>query len=125
MWLNSELDRRGWSRSEAARRGEVSASMMDKVIGGFSKPGLRFYRGIARAFNMPMEDVLRMAGILPTVPNQVQVRERPRVVYEVNGAELILALWRALSSEDQERVRDLMERLARVEARIIGADTGD
>ena len=64
-WLNRELDERGWSRSEAARRGEFSPSMLDKVIGGFANPGLDFCRGIARAFNMPLEDVFRRAGILP------------------------------------------------------------
>lgn len=39
--------------------------MLDKVIGGFANPGLDFCRGIARAFNMPLEDVFRRAGILP------------------------------------------------------------
>ena len=63
-WINQQLDERGWSRSEAARRGEFSPSMLDKVIGGFAQPGLDFCRGIARAFNMPLEDVFRRAGIL-------------------------------------------------------------
>lgn len=117
IWLNNELDQKGWSRSEAARRGGFSPSMMDKVIGGFSKPGIEFCRGVSRAFSVPLEDVFRLAGILPSAGRPV--RERRQIVYEVNGEERVLALWRALSSEDQRIVRELMERL-QPEARIIG-----
>jgi len=63
-WLNEELNQRGWSRSEAARRGEISPSMLDKVISGGANPGLEFCKAIARAFKMPPEIVLRKAGLL-------------------------------------------------------------
>ena len=43
-WIVDELNSRGWSRSEAARRGSISPSMMDKVITGSSEPGLVFPR---------------------------------------------------------------------------------
>lgn len=61
-WLLQELERRGWTRPEAARRAGVSASMFDKVINRFSRPGLIFYKGVARAFNMTLPEVLRIAG---------------------------------------------------------------
>ena len=57
-WLVEELDKRGWSRSEAARRGGLSASMFDKVINGYSKPGVKFIEGIARAFKMSSAEVM-------------------------------------------------------------------
>jgi len=60
-WIVSELERRGWSRSEAARRGRISASILDKVINQNSKPGLKFFEGIARAFEMDIDDVLSIA----------------------------------------------------------------
>lgn len=65
-----------------------------------------------------------MAGLL-TLPNapsgERPVRERVRVVYEFNGDELVLQLWRSLSPEDQRIVRDLMERLVpENQARVIG-----
>ena len=60
-WLDSQLRKHGWSRSEAARRGNISASMMDKVINGYSKPGVKFIEGIARAFNIPPEEAFRAA----------------------------------------------------------------
>lgn len=57
-WIVTELDKRGWSRSEAARRGKISPSMFDKVINGNSKPGVKFIEGIARAFNMSSAEVM-------------------------------------------------------------------
>jgi len=67
-WLTAELESRHWSRSEAARRGGISPSSFDKVINGYSQPGLAFCQGIARAFNMPLEYVFVQAGILPPEP---------------------------------------------------------
>ena len=54
----AELDKRGWSRSEAARRGGFSASMFDKVVKGHSKPGIKFFRGISTALGIPISDVI-------------------------------------------------------------------
>ena len=59
QWLYDELQHRGWSRREAARRGEISASMFDKVIGGYAKPGLEFCNAVARAFKITRQEVLR------------------------------------------------------------------
>lgn len=117
VWLDKELSDRGWSQSEAARRGEISSQMINAVVNGQANPGLDFCKGISRALKIPLEDVFRLAGILPTRA----VRERRRIVYEVHGEDLAMALWRALRPEDQELVRDLMERLAApVAPRIIG-----
>lgn len=66
-WLNDQLEQRGWSRSEAARRGRVSTSMFDKVINGYAKPGPEFCTGVARAFKIPPERVFREAGLLPAI----------------------------------------------------------
>lgn len=120
-WINTELNERGWSRSEAARRGGFSPSTLDKVIGGFSGPGPTLCRGLARAFERPPDEVFRLAGILPMQAKQPRpVRDSRRVVYEINGDEVLLAQYRALSAADQALVRDLIERLGRLEPRIIG-----
>ena len=69
-WLVDALNEKGWSRSEAAKRGNISASMMDKVINGSSEPGLVFYRGIAKAFKLTLIQVLEKAGEYTPGPNQ-------------------------------------------------------
>jgi transcriptional regulator with XRE-family HTH domain len=57
-WITSELERRGWSRREAARRGGFSPSILDKVVNGFSEPGVKFINGIAKAFEMDPSEVM-------------------------------------------------------------------
>jgi transcriptional regulator with XRE-family HTH domain len=57
-WIVTELQRRGWSRSEAARRGGISPSMFDKVINGYAKPGIRFIEGLAKAFGISTSEIM-------------------------------------------------------------------
>ena len=64
-WLVSELEKRGWSRAEAARRGGISSVAIDRVVNGSMNPGYRFTRGIAQAFGISDEEVARRAGLLP------------------------------------------------------------
>jgi transcriptional regulator with XRE-family HTH domain len=123
LWIGQELDRRGWSRSEAARRGSISPSAMDKVIGGFANPGIDFCRGVARAFGLPLEEVFRLAGILPPKPS-FNLRDR-KLVYHVgnNLDERLAVAFSRLAMADQELVITMAERLAGlVEGRIIGEE---
>ena len=107
-WLNEQLEERGWSRSEAARRGKISASALDKVIGGFSRPGLEFCQGIARAFKIPVEDVLRQAGILPMygeLPAQLRELMARVVVLPKTDQEMIVQALEALVSLAESRIQ--------------------
>jgi transcriptional regulator with XRE-family HTH domain len=120
-YLNAEMDRRGWSLRQMARRAVISHTTVVKMANGVGHPEVETCQALARALEVPVEDILRMAGILPSAPPPNQVRERVRVVYEVNGDDLVLRLWRALSPEDQRIVRDLMERLVpENQPRVIG-----
>ncbi len=98
-WLTDELERRGWSRSEAARRGGVSASMFDKVINGHAQAGPDFCNGVARAFRMAPETVFRRAGILPPLPPETaELAEAHRLFAQLprEQQELFLAQIRAV-----------------------------
>ena len=125
-WINTELDRRGWSRSEAARRGGVSDSMFSKVISGYAHPGIDFCRGVSRAFSVPLEDVFRLAGILPAklIPPELRVNQRG-VIYNIDTEERgrrIMAAFNSLSVDDQVLIMAIIERLTGVEPRIIGEE---
>lgn len=85
-----ELERRGWSRSEAARRGGISASMMDKVIEGYSGAGMKFYRGLAAAFGVSLLEVLQRAG-----------------EYDPAGQDDLDAIFHQLSPEDQAELLEI------------------
>lgn len=98
-WLTDELQKRGWSNSEVARRAGLGVSTITMVLNGQSKAGLEFCVKLAEALREPPEKVLRMAGLLPPEPEpsaeeaellhafrQLREGERALVVRMVRGA---------------------------------------
>jgi hypothetical protein len=67
-WIITEKDKRGWDDSMLAARANLSPAIMSLVLSEQRKPGLSFCKGIAKAFNEPPENILRMAGLLPPLP---------------------------------------------------------
>jgi len=70
-WLNAEIQARGWSIREVSRRAGLSHTAINNAMDGQSVR-LETYEGIARAFGMQLEDVLRAAGVLPALPEPVE-----------------------------------------------------
>jgi transcriptional regulator with XRE-family HTH domain len=70
-WLDARLKEKGWSRSEAARRGDISASMFDKVINRHAKPGLKFIEGVARAFKIDVADVMKYVNDSSAISDEI------------------------------------------------------
>jgi transcriptional regulator with XRE-family HTH domain len=64
-WLGQQLERRGWSYQDLADRAGFSRSGVSLVMTQRQGPGLDFCKGVARAFHLPPEYVLRKAGLLP------------------------------------------------------------
>lgn len=67
-WLTVEMDKRGWSNSELARRAGITPSNVSMVISGTRQPGWDFCAKIARPLGHSPEHVLRQAGLLPALP---------------------------------------------------------
>lgn len=61
-WIIDQTNKRGWSMREASIKSGLSESMVGKVVSGTIKPGLDFYRGISKAFEISLVDVLIKAG---------------------------------------------------------------
>lgn len=121
--INVETERRGWSLRQVAEKARVSHTTIVELANGSRQATLKTCQALALAFNMPVEELVRMAELLPS--RNRPVRER-RIVYEVDGEALVLELWRALSPMDQAIVRELMERLAPANApHIIGAPSDE
>lgn len=72
IWLIKEIETRGWSNSELARRAGVVPSTISMVLSGQNRPGFDFCVKVARALQMPPEMILRRAGLLPSIPNSVE-----------------------------------------------------
>jgi transcriptional regulator with XRE-family HTH domain len=64
-WLQSEIDRRGWSQSDCARACELNRAVINKLLNGKSKPQPGTLIAIARGFKIPVETAYRAAGLLP------------------------------------------------------------
>lgn len=64
---------------ELGRRAGLTGAAVSAVIKGTQKPGFQFCIGIAKAFHISPESVLRRAGLLPPVPPAV-AEEREAVV---------------------------------------------
>jgi len=64
-WLIEEMNKRGWSQAELARRAGISRGAVANLINGQRKPGPETCEGIARAFRYPADKVFQLAGLLP------------------------------------------------------------
>lgn len=81
-WLDGERQARGWSLRELGRRAGVSHAQVSHVLSGSAIPGWDFCVGMARALGLPPEDVMRRAGLLPSLP--VETAEGRQVLEIVN-----------------------------------------
>lgn len=66
-WMQSEIDKRGWSMNQLARRAKISGAMVSLVMSEKREPGYEFCMAIAKGLAMPPEIVLRKAGLLPAI----------------------------------------------------------
>lgn len=107
MWLVGELKDRGWPQAEFARRADVSAATVSRVLSGENRPGDDFITGTARAFGLPVERVMRMVGKLP---------DRGEILPEVGAWSMRL---RALTPDQREAA------VAAMEAALRAAEAGD
>ncbi|RME79663.1 MAG: XRE family transcriptional regulator [Chloroflexi bacterium] len=64
-WLAQELQQRGWSHAELARRSGISRPFISQVLSGDAKPSVNFCRKVAAALDESPDKLLRLAGILP------------------------------------------------------------
>jgi len=64
-WLQSEMDKRGWSQSDCARACDLNRAVINKLLNGKCKPQPTTLMAISRGFKIPLETVYRAAGLLP------------------------------------------------------------
>ena len=68
-WLNSELENRGWSQSELARRAGINQVTVSRIINEGRKVGPSVAKKIAHALGVREEEVFRKVGLLPELKN--------------------------------------------------------
>ena len=101
-WVQSNLEDRGWSYSELARRmGDMTPAGVARVFNDNRGPTFNFCTGVARAFEEPPEKILRQAGLLPRLPPPVaEEREAIGILRRLSDQvrENALAMLRALAN---------------------------
>lgn len=103
-WLYAELETRGWSNSELARRVGVTASAMSRITNRQVQASYETCIGIAQALGYPPEQVLRKAGLLPPWPGKddqsiQEVREIMRRLPDPSRQQLRDFAWFLLQQE--------------------------
>ena len=64
-WLLSEMKKRNWNNAELARQAQVSPSAISYIFNDRRKPGPELLAKIAKALNYPIDEVFRIANLLP------------------------------------------------------------
>jgi transcriptional regulator with XRE-family HTH domain len=122
-WITGEVNKRGWTNSELARRAGISPSTLSLVLSGDRKPGISFCVGVARAFDELPEKVLRLAGLIPPLPapedEGVNYEQLWDVVKNMSAQErqnvFEYARWRLQQEREQKRQQAGVERLGTAE----------
>lgn len=81
-WLLRELEDRGWSQSELARRAGIGNATLSRIISGTRDAGPDVARAIAQALGETPEKIYRLAGLLPP-PLSPQDAELEAAVQEI------------------------------------------
>lgn len=74
-WLSSELEKRGWSYRELARRADISNALVSRTLSGDMKASPDFCIKVAIALGEPPEKLMRLAGILSGSEDDPTLRE--------------------------------------------------
>ncbi|MGQ9502483.1 MAG: helix-turn-helix domain-containing protein [Anaerolineae bacterium] len=99
-WIEAERERRGWSLRRLAREAGLTPAQVSEVLSGHSRPGIRFYLGMWRAFHVSVDYLLQLAGELPPGPEEnPTLRElielARRLPAEVQAEVYRYCLWRS------------------------------
>ncbi len=98
-WLNQELKVQGWTNSELARRINVVPSTVSMWLTGQKKPSAENCINIAKELNVSPENVLRIAGIMPSIPPEAQAEGELLYIFrqlDEDTQAMIVAMMRGL-----------------------------
>ena len=108
-WLQSEIDKRGWSQSDCARACELNRAVINKLLNGKSRPQPATLMSIARGFKIPVETAYRAAGLLPpSSDGDETTRELIHIFQSLQSPQrraTAIMLLKALVAEEENQLR--------------------
>jgi len=69
-FMQSEMKKRGWSQADLSRRSGLTTGGVSMLIGHTRKPNPDSLNALAKAFACPPEHLFRLAGLLPSEPEE-------------------------------------------------------
>ncbi len=105
-WLNNEIQPRNWSLRSLARRVGVSHTTVIKIANGETTPSVDMCRCFADIFGVALDEIMRIAGILPPEP--------PEVAEE----KVALRLFRELSPNERRGAIEYLKLRHRLSRRV-------
>lgn len=113
-WLNTEVNRRGWTLRGVAKKAGVSHTTIYKIANSERKPKAETCRALAIVFGLDPAEVLRMAGHLPPLAS------RDSAPFQSDGPDLtvLIDIWNDLASGDRRLLVEMAERLRQAGARM-------
>ncbi len=118
-YLEGGLAIRNWKQADLARKSGVSTGYISQILNGVRSPGVEFCKSIARAFGVPAENVLLIAGLIDA-PSRGKSTKKQQIIEQMEQLddEKIEALARyvqALTSETVlESIREPQTKPAKV-----------
>jgi transcriptional regulator with XRE-family HTH domain len=125
QWLEIELEKRHWRRSDLARAAGLTDTAITLVWNGQRKPGYKMCRGIAKALNISEETVVHHAGLLTIKPESdldfeemkhlfLQMSKDEQEVFLEQGRAIISVRIRRKSNEKGQQSELQINRTAHV-----------
>ncbi len=68
MWLQQEMDIRGWSQADLSRKAGITTSTVSNLLNEMRKPGDEICRALSRALGIPQVEVFVQAGLITEPP---------------------------------------------------------
>jgi transcriptional regulator with XRE-family HTH domain len=109
-WLQTEMNKRGWSQSDLARAADLNRAVINKLINGKSHPQPATLEAVSRALKIPVETTYRAAGLLPpNSDNDAMLEEAIYVLKNIRSAQrkaTAVALLKALIAEEENELKE-------------------
>ena len=74
-WLQEQLNARGWGQADLANRAGINRQVIWGWLNRRKKPTEEYLVKVANAFEIPPQEILRVAGVLPMEPNHDAITE--------------------------------------------------
>ena len=97
VWLLQEIESRGWNQAELHRKSGLSRTVISDVLSNKVSPGYEFCIAVGKALHVPGDHIMRIAGLLPPLPERTQQIEQ------------LIYLFERLNEKDRQTVLDMMQ----------------